>query len=55
MLAFTICTRKFVLDALQKGGGVLLDDRIVVSVMCSKFWCSNESDERTEIELWVLG
>ena len=42
---------KFVLDSLQKN--VLADDKYVTTLVVRKRWCSEETEERTEIELQV--
>ena len=43
---------KFVLDAVQKK--IITDDKLVTSLVVHKRWCSDKTDQRTEVELRVL-
>ena len=44
---------QFILDSLQPA--VIVDDKLVVEVKVVKLWCKNKAEEKTDVELMVLG
>ena len=43
---------KFILDSLQPA--VIVDDKLVVEAKVVKYWCNNEADEKSDVELMVM-